>query len=356
MIYSEEHKRDLLKIAKKLQKKSQSCPTNEKGEPSESYLEYISLMYEPEVAKVAHFLEIFPKTTSLNKLSKITGLSKEELEKLFEPVVKRGFIMKLGKRYSLANPLLIYDAPFILKENYESKEIKDFAKLSREFFENGYYKKWETNRHGIPRSRVLTVSEVIEPTSEIIPIEDVYKIIENNDTFALVRCPCRWRKEIEGIRKCKGKYPIHNCIILGRMAEGLIELGDEGVKKVSKEEVMKITKEAAEIGLVHTTDNNANMATILCACCECCCGLIGGLTRFDNPRAIARANYISTIDKDACIACETCIDRCKFGAIHVEDYAIVDEKRCVGCGLCAVTCPEEAIIMKRYEREKIPSY
>ncbi|MGQ4873929.1 MAG: hypothetical protein ACP6IY_07660 [Promethearchaeia archaeon] len=82
------------------------------------------------------------------------------------------------------------------------------------------------------------------------------------------------------------------------MAEGLIELGDEGVMKASKEEVIKITKEAAKIGLVHTTDNNANTATILCACCECRCGLIGGLTRFDNPRAIARANYISTIDKD----------------------------------------------------------
>jgi ferredoxin len=26
----------------------------------------------------------------------------------------------------------------------------------------------------------------------------------------------------------------------------------------------------------------------------------------------------------------------------------------MGCGLCAVTCPEEAIKMKRYEREEIP--
>ena len=79
-----------------------------------------------------------------------------------------------------------------------------------------------------------------------------------------------------------------------------------------------------------------------------------GLTQFDNPRAIAKANFISIIDKDACTACETCIERCKFHAITVNDFASVNPDKCIGCGLCAVTCPSDAISMKRFEREKIP--
>ncbi|MHA1147960.1 MAG: 4Fe-4S binding protein [Promethearchaeota archaeon] len=355
MIENEEHKNDLIEIANKLKVKSQSCPTDEDGNPTETYLEYISLMYNPEVANIVKNLEIFPTSTSLFKLSKKLGMSKEEVSNLLEEPVRSSFIFKLGSRYSLANPLMIHDAPFILKANYDKENIKDFANLSRKYFEQEkYYKIWETSRRGNPRMRVLTVSEMVEPKDHIVPIEEVYNIIEQNEDFALIPCPCRLRKDIEGTRLCKDKYPIHNCVIMGPMAKGLNDLGDEGVEKVDKERVKELTREAAELGLVHATDNVAENVNILCACCECCCGTIGGLTRYDNPRAIARANYISSIDEDLCVACGTCIERCKFGAIVVEEVAFVNENRCLGCGLCAVTCPEEAITMIRYEREEIP--
>ena len=81
---------------------------------------------------------------------------------------------------------------------------------------------------------------------------------------------------------------------------------------------------------------------------------VRGLTRFDNPRAIARANYISKIDEDLCGACGTCLERCKFNAITINDFAEANSDKCIGCGLCAVTCPNDAITMVRFKREKIP--
>jgi len=45
----------------------------------------------------------------------------------------------------------------------------------------------------------------------------------------------------------------------------------------------------------------------------------------------------------------------KFRAITIEETAKINEEKCMGCGLCAVTCPNEAITMKRLEREIIPS-
>ncbi len=357
MIVSNEHKENLIKIAKKLEKKSQSFPKDENGEPTETYLEYLSLMYNPDVAELVIPLPIFPETISIVRLAKMTGLDKDTIIKKLEIASKRGFVIKLGRSYSQLMPLFVYDMPFILKVNYEDHkdETKKAAFLSRKFYtEEGYYKTWQNSRKGVPRFRVLTVSEEIEPNREIIPIEEVYSLIDKWDDFAIIPCPCRNRAEIEGIRECKDKYPIHNCVLFGPLAKAVLQMEDPIIKAASKEDIIKITQEAAAVGLVHCTDNRAENCTILCACCECCCGMLKGLTRLDNPRAIAKANFISYILEDNCIACGTCVERCKFHAIAIDEIAQVNLEKCVGCGLCAVTCQNDAIIMKRLEREEIP--
>ncbi len=349
----------LERIAKKLSKVQQGVAKDGKGNITDTYLKYLSLLYGPEEAEIVQHLEIMPNAIRISKLAKQLGKEKKELKEILDKLANKGFIMKMGTSYALPNPLMIYDAPFILKTNYEDDKEKtaELARLSRKFFEKEqYYRSWETSIHGTPRSRILTVSEKIESEKDIVPIEEVYNIIDQNSSFALIPCPCRIRSEAEGIRKCKDKYPIHNCLLLGAMAEGVLQMGDPVVRRIDKEEAKKITAEAAKLGLVHTTDNYAKNSNILCACCECCCGLLAGLTRtgLENPRAIAKANYIANVDSEICTACQTCLDRCKFGAIEVNEYAIINENKCMGCGLCAVTCPNDAISLKRVEREEIP--
>lgn len=355
MIKSEEHRADLIKFAEKLRYKAQSFPQTEDGRPTEYYLEYISMMYDSEIIKIVHEIDVFPKTTSVRVLSKKLGIDKKELLSKIEPIRKRGFITIIGPQMSLPTPLFVYDLPFILKENYKKDNIVQFAQLSRKFYtDDKYYKTWQNKRNGTPRMRVLTVSEEIEPGHQIQPVEEVYEVINQHNNFTLVPCPCRQRTEIEGIRECKDKYPIHNCIIMGALGTATLSFEDPVVKSISKEEAKEITKKAAEIGLVHMTDNVATKTTILCACCECCCGMLKGLTRLDNPRAVAKANFISHIDTEKCTGCETCLSRCKFGAITVDTVATVNINKCLGCGLCAITCPEDAIVMNRMERETIP--
>ncbi|NVM03356.1 MAG: 4Fe-4S binding protein [Candidatus Helarchaeota archaeon] len=350
----------LLKIAEKLSKVQQGVAKDDKGNVSETYLKYLSLMYNPEEAEIVQHLGVFPKAVRVSKLARELGKDKGELKEILGNLAKKGFLQKLGSSYCIPTPLMVYDAPFVLKINYEEDKERtiELARLSRKFFEkDNYYKSWETSYKGTPRSRILTVSEKIKPEKDIIPIEEVYNIIDNNESFSLQPCPCRKRAELEGIRKCKGKYPIHNCISVGNAAEGILGLGDPVIKRVTKEEVKEIIRDAGELGLVHTTDNYSGPSTILCSCCECCCGLLAGLTRlgFENPKSIAKANYLANVDINACVACRTCLDRCKFGAITVEDTAIINEEICMGCGLCSVTCPNDAITMRRLERETIPT-
>lgn len=353
MIINDDHKEVLIKIAKRLIRKPHSVPTDENEEPTETYIEYLSLMYDPEISKIVQHLPIFPEGIHIDKFAKDIKIDKEELIEKFKDLSRKRFVIARGNIYSLPDPFLIYDAPFIVKENYEGPNGKKFADLSRKFFiEDEYYRKWETSWKGTPYMRVLTVSEEIDPDHEVIPLEEVYGIIEKNNSFAVIDCPCRLRAGISGVRECTDKYPLNNCLQIGFAAENIG--GEMGAKKISKSEAKELMRQSAEIGLVLATDNSARLTTVICSCCECCCGMLRGLTEFDNPRAIAKANFISTIDKNTCTACETCLGRCKFNAISVDDYATVNPDKCIGCGLCAVTCPSDAIMMKRFERETIP--
>ena len=356
MIVNEKHRENLLKIANRLKYEWYSIPTNENGEPTETYIEYLSLMYEPEIADIIQHLEFFPKMTSIVKFSKKVGMEKNELINKLEKLTKAGFIVKLGRQYSLATPLFLHDFPFVYKITYgDIKKAKRFAELAKKYFyEEGYYKKWQNNGDGTPRNRILTVSEKIDTKDEIVPIEEVYSIIDQFEDFAKIPCPCRNREEANGTRKCKDKYPIHNCLILGPYAKGALELGDPVIKAISKDEAKELMREAAELGLVHNTDNKGKNVRLICSCCECCCGMLSGLTKFDNPRAIGKANYIANVNKDLCVGCETCLERCKFSAITVNDVAEINLEKCMGCGLCAVKCPNDAITMIRLEREEIP--
>ena len=355
MIVNEEYLPDLLNIANRLKFARHSVPTDENGEPTETYLEYLSLMYNSEIAKIVQHLDIFPDMMSIVKFAKKVNIDKKELIEKLEDIAKKGFVVNLGRLYAIPSPTIVLYIPFVFERTYKSKDAKKFAELGIKYiYEEGYYKKYQTQIDGTPRKRILTVSEEINPGHGIIPSEEVYSIIDQYNDFAVVPCPCRHRAEIAGIRKCKDKYPLHNCILLGPYALAVLQIEDPVVRAISKEEAKKLAREASEIGLVHTTDNITKNCRTLCSCCECCCQVIGGLTRLDNPRAVGKANYIAIVDKDTCVGCGTCIERCKFGAITVNEVSKINTDKCMGCGLCAVTCPEDAIAMKRFEREEIP--
>lgn len=52
----------------------------------------------------------------------------------------------------------------------------------------------------------------------------------------------------------------------------------------------------------------------------------------------------ATINKDVCIGCGVCKEKCRFGAIELLDgKAVVNEFSCEGCGVCEYVCPVNAV-------------
>lgn len=55
--------------------------------------------------------------------------------------------------------------------------------------------------------------------------------------------------------------------------------------------------------------------------------------------------YKVTVDKDACISCEQCVDACPVGVFEMKDDKAVpvNADECTGCEECKSNCPVECI-------------
>ena len=94
MIVNEQHRKDLIIIAKKMAKGRKSIPLDENGplddtgnplEPTETFLEYLSLMYDPEIAKIVQYLPVYPAKIHIAQFAEEVIINKKELvEKLAE--------------------------------------------------------------------------------------------------------------------------------------------------------------------------------------------------------------------------------------------------------------------------------
>ena len=82
---------------------------------------------------------------------------------------------------------------------------------------------------------------------------------------------------------------------------------------------------------------------------------IQGLTAFEFPHSLTRANYYMEIDQEKCKRCGLCAQRCPVEAITYtkKEVPVVNAARCIGCGVCRPTCPTEAAQLVRKKEEQI---
>ncbi|MHA1271090.1 MAG: ATP-binding protein [Candidatus Helarchaeota archaeon] len=343
-------------LAKKLDSTIQGLsPINNPGKISKTWIEYLQLLVPPEDIQYLIELPVFPNVMSVKKFAKRINKSEIEANEILERLFVNDCVMRIGattKKYGIHLPFLIFDVPPLSYDKMPKEKAEKLAKLSYKYLVD---EEWYRNFEGSPEtplSRIIPVQESLPFEQNIIPYEDVEEIIDNAKILSLQECACRKRLDFLGIRKCQ--YPLESCIGVNQGARFFIDRGHG--RKISKDEAKKLLKELNKMGLVHTTENfKEGKHTLICSCCSCCCNLIGGITRWDNPRAVAKANYVAEIiNIDECSGCETCANNCNFGAITISDnLPTINTNKCMGCGVCVVNCPLEIIQLKRVEREHI---
>ncbi|MFX0099630.1 MAG: ATP-binding protein [Candidatus Hodarchaeota archaeon] len=344
-------------IIKKLREYPNDVPLDKNGNVSEAFREYVKLFFTPEEAEIVQHLEVKP--LRLREISKRLGKDRAETKKIMEELTDKALIQDIG---GFSHYLTI--AHFLnigLKSSKMSERLgKKAAKLYQKFFvEEKFYKRYESSDAGTSFTRVIPVEKALDYHSEIKDAEEMHRLIDNAmDPIVTTPCPCRGRTDLLEIRECKGKFPIEDsCLQLGPFGKYFLDRG-EG-RELTKEEAHEHVDRMAKLGLIFATENveHPQQHMIICACCECCCSVMRGMTRFEDKNMFNtnKSNNIAVVNQNSCEGCGLCAKRCIFKAVTLEDEkANVDPEKCYGCGVCAVTCPTSAIKLHREERSEIP--
>lgn len=188
-------------------------------------------------------------------------------------------------------------------------------------------------------SKVIPVMESLAGLQWVLPTQQAAEILRNMRTFARGNCFCR-----ERYGRCDN--PLAVCIRTNDAADQWVAAGK--ARYITLDEARETLKAAHEHGLVHLTMYNPDQHVFaLCSCCECCCQNIQSMKKYRRPDLIAHADYVAAVDRDACVQCGACVQRCKFGAQENDGGAVVfHQDRCYGCGLCVSKCPTEAITLR----------
>ncbi len=286
---------------------------------------------------------------TVDELAEKTGKDKADVQKRLDDLFHKGLMFKARKEsgvvYKMCKDLVqFHDGTILWQEapkayhqlwkKYMDQEWFDYAKLIEKFVKE-------------PFTRVVPVGESVKADGQIQTVDDVNRIIDNTNRVAVTDCTCR---TIDG--KCGHELKV--CVQVGRSAEYALERGTG--TELTKDEAKALIKRCDEAGLVHVIMNSATKQNFICNCCSDCCQTMPVFVKA-GVKILSPSRFAAGVDSDVCTGCESCVERCFFSAISMDDgTASVDVTKCMGCGVCAPACPAEAISLSEVRaKETIPA-
>ena len=298
-------------------------------------LRMLEKIFTKEEAEMYLVMTLLPETAE--QVAQRTGRDPGSAEALLEQMAQKGLLFRLYK--DGAALYMAFGFTVGIYEFQADRFDEELARLYETYYEEAYYENFRISPHQhvpIPVNRVVEVSYP-RPT-----YENSRDIVKGQKLIAVVDCVCRVQTGLAGGGCDK---PVEVCLMFGKNARYFIDRGTG--REISTREALEILDRCERAGLV-TQPYNSQTPGNICNCCSDCCMYLRSIKKHPRPAEIIGANYVASIDRDACQACETCLGRCQMDALSMNEagYAEVNIDRCIGCGLCSTTCPAEAITLR----------
>lgn len=316
---------------------------------SAELLEILRILFTPEEARLAVKLPYV--NTPLPEIAESTGLPEDELRRRLDTMASKGTVFRGRKDdveiYRLLPTLVgISETPFW--PGRDSEAARRLAPLWLRYLRNAWGR--EIADRETPLVRTVPVEEDIVETAEVLPFETVKELVDGASYRVVAYCPCRQMKAYVG-EGCD--HERENCFHFGSMGKYMVEQGMG--REIGREEAIRKVEEAHEAGLVFTVDNHQGDISTLCCCCSCCCVFLQSRREMGYENAVAPSSYVAWVDKELCVGCGECEERCPVGAVVLGEHEVarVDREECLGCGVCVPNCTGGAISLRRRERATI---
>jgi electron transport complex protein RnfB len=301
-------------------------------------LRLLAKIFEPEEAELASVMRV--KFEPAAEIAARAGAEPAEAKRTLRAMVRKG---QIGLRKG-EGELLFALMPFIvgIYEEQLSRLDRELAQLFEQYFEEALGGPVFTEHP--PLQRVIPVEEAISVEIDVHPYEQASQIVESAKAWGVRDCICRTQQRLVG-KGCERL--VSSCLILAPVP-GAFD-GSSVTKAITKEESLRLLREAEEAGLVHTTGNYQDSTYYICNCCSCCCGVLRGLANHPTPNAVVRSDFVATVEAESCTGCGDCVERCPISARSLGEDGVcsVDQSRCIGCGLCASSCTVGSISLQR---------
>ncbi len=279
------------------------------------------------------------------------GFSMERLKGLLDGMSSKMCIMQMEKENVLYYCLI----PLVVGM-YEGKVFD---------MDDEYVKAYDEYSHSIQHGlsfistevmqmRTIPIEKSIETRHQILQYDNIVSLIENsNGPISIIECTCRKRKKIIG-EPCRQTERDETCMLFGDLAI-LMQKYSHG-RGIGKPEALEIIRQSQSEGLVLQT-YNMQRPEVICACCGCCCEILGIHKMLINPVNFWSSNFHAVLDTEKCKGCRLCIKSCQVDAFSFDkkkNKVSIRNNKCIGCGNCVSVCKAGALRLERNKETDVP--
>jgi len=200
--------------------------------------------------------------------------------------------------------------------------------------------------------RMATRKQKAEHWGQVVPIEDVERIVDLQDSIVRLPCVCRSLTTGREARYCFG-FGADPTGFFGRYPDY-----SHSFEVLEKEEAKKLLRSFDKEGMMHSiwTFKTPYIGG-LCNCDQDCVAYRFQV-KTNLGQVMFRAEYVGMVNWDLCDGCKKCLSQCQFGAIKYSNSmkrATIEMMQCYGCGVCRAVCEKDAITLKpRTKFAKLP--